>query len=117
MACFSRATNRQVDNRNHTIVQGLSILTHYAQLRPGSPEVEYNFGRAYHQLGTLLTDPGLAHLAIPHYRRVLEMAEKCEKPAQGFCMAREAAFNLALLYASAGSPHESQALYRRWLVV
>lgn len=107
-----------MDNRNHTIVQGLSILTHYAQLRLGTPEVEYNFGRAYHQLGTFsLPHPGLTHLAIPRYQRVLNMAETSTTPAHGFCMAREAAFNLALLYASAGSPHLAQALYRRWLVV
>ncbi|WFC97699.1 hypothetical protein MYAM1_000418 [Malassezia yamatoensis] len=81
VACFGRATNRQVDNRNHTIVQGLSILSHYAQLRPDSAEAEYNFARAYHQLG-------LAHLAIPRYERVLNMAQDNLQPSQGYSMAQ-----------------------------
>lgn len=54
VASLGRATNRQVDNRNHTIVQGLSMLKSYARLRgENEPEVEYNFGRAYHQMGAL----------------------------------------------------------------
>lgn len=57
VACLSRATNRQVDNRNHTIVQGIALLTQYAQLRSGTAEAEYNFGRAYQHLGSLFNLP------------------------------------------------------------
>lgn len=112
VACLSRATNRQVDNRNHTIVQGLAILQQYAALRPGSAEVEYNLGRAYQQVGLL-------HLAVPRYQRVLAMAEERTTASTdpGFHMTREAAYNLALVYASAGSPHVTEALFHRWLAV
>ncbi|WFD41783.1 hypothetical protein MPSI1_000419 [Malassezia psittaci] len=45
-----------------------------------SAEAEYNFARAYHQLG-------LAHLAIPRYERVLDMAQDNLRPSQGYSMA------------------------------
>ncbi|WFD05863.1 hypothetical protein MVES1_001197 [Malassezia vespertilionis] len=87
VACLSRATNRQVDNRNHTIIQGLGILAQYATLRGPGPEAE----------------------------NVLALAEKSLNQEHGFTMAREAAFNLAHIYASSGSPHLAHALYTQWL--
>ncbi|WFD30193.1 hypothetical protein MSPP1_001210 [Malassezia sp. CBS 17886] len=110
VACLSRATNRQVDNRNHTVVQGLSLLANYAALRGDCAEAEYNFGRAFHQLGLL-------HLAVPRYQRVLELAEKGASPGLGYAMTREAAYNLSLIYAGSGSPRLARTLYRRWLLV
>ncbi|KAL4400990.1 transcription factor TFIIIC complex protein [Malassezia pachydermatis] len=108
VATLSRATNRQVDNRNHTVVQGLALLTQYADLRGAGPEVDYNFARAFHQLGLL-------HLAVPRYQRVLSQADT---PCQtGFAMVREAAYNLSLIYVQAGSPHQAQHLYRTYLAV
>ena len=53
-ASLGRATNRQVDNRNHTVIQGMSMLANYAELRGQSLEVDYNFGRAYQHLGTYI---------------------------------------------------------------
>ena len=54
-------------------MQGLAFLTKYRDLRgedvDNADEVEYNFGRAFHQLG-LLT------LAAKHYTRVLEIVEQ-----------------------------------------
>ena len=108
VASLCRATNRQVDNRNHTIVQGLALLSQYAALRGPVSEVEYNFGRAFHQLG-------LVHLAVPRYRRVLELATA--DPGPGFDMSREAAYNLALIYTASESPELAAQLYDEWLVV
>ena len=114
-----------MDNRNHTIVQGISTLSRYAEIRGASSEVEYNFGRAFHQLGTLwrsleLADTdrvGLLHLAVPRYQRVLELAKDNKDAGRGFDMAREAAYNLGLIYPTSGSPHLARELYRTWLVV
>lgn len=110
VACLSRATNRQVDNRNHTIVQGLSILSNYAEIRGEGPEVDYNFGRAFQQLG-------LVHLAVPRYERVLSYAKENKIQSSGFSMTREAAFNLALIYTSSGATTLARDLYRTWLVI
>lgn len=75
----------------------MAFLTRYRALRQvdvneaESDEVEYNFGRAFHQLGqevpsvvpclvVVLTDGiGLHSLAVKHYERVLEIAEKKTK--------------------------------------
>ena len=73
----------------------MAFLTRYRALRQvdetESDEVEYNFGRAFQQLGeevpsagsrpvTVLTvGIGLHSLAAKHYERVLEIAEKKTK--------------------------------------
>lgn len=109
VASLGRSTNRQVDNRNHTIIQGMALFTHYAELRGDIPEVDYNFARAYHHLN-------LVHLAVPRYERVLERASS--KASKGtFDMAREAAFNLAMIFTQSGSPDLARHLYRTWLAV
>jgi general transcription factor 3C polypeptide 3 (transcription factor C subunit 4) len=71
-AFFGRCTNRQSDNRNYQIVQvrsllgvtqnkradreGLAFLTKYRKYSPkdqrSQEEVEYNYGRSFHGLGT-----------------------------------------------------------------
>ncbi|KAE8219270.1 hypothetical protein CF319_g7008 [Tilletia indica] len=126
---LTRALNRQVDNRHHAILQGFAYLSQYRKLRAAdSQEVEYNFGRAFHQIGLL-------QQAAHHYERVLALAhtESLQKDSsdahaehasrqqllhsKGFAMAREAAFNLSLIFVSGGSPSSARALYERWLVV
>jgi general transcription factor 3C polypeptide 3 (transcription factor C subunit 4) len=67
---------RQADNRHHLVIQAMAFMTKYRQhsrqdLR-GVSEVEYNFGRAFHQLGLLSQ-------ALVHYDRVFEIAEKLER--------------------------------------
>lgn len=52
ISSLSRSMNRQVDNRHHTVLQGMGLLSKYRSLRKSAhQEVEYNFGRAFHQLG------------------------------------------------------------------
>lgn len=109
VASLGRATNRQVDNRNHTIVQGMAMLAQYGELRGDTPEVDYNFGRAYHQLSLL-------HLAVPRYERVLARANDASCTL-GFDMIREAAYNLAMIYSQVGSTDMARQLYRTWLAV
>ncbi|KAG5653250.1 hypothetical protein H0H81_001507 [Sphagnurus paluster] len=55
IASIGRAMQRQSDNRHHLITQAMAFLSQYRKLRADEPqgmgEVEYNFGRAFHQLG------------------------------------------------------------------
>ncbi|KAG6897632.1 hypothetical protein C0992_012861 [Termitomyces sp. T32_za158] len=55
IASIGRAMQRQSDNRHHLITQAMAFLTQYRKLRGQNSqslgEVEYNFGRAFHQLG------------------------------------------------------------------
>jgi len=66
-------------------------------------EAEYNVGRAYHLLG-------LTHLAIEFYERVLG------KPGQER-LERDAAYNLANLYFTAGNVDEARRVTEEWLVI
>ncbi|EKM52010.1 uncharacterized protein PHACADRAFT_150922 [Phanerochaete carnosa HHB-10118-sp] len=112
IASMGRAMQRQADNRHHLIVQAMAFLSKYRDLRgddaPG--EVEYNFGRAFHHLGLL-------SLAAKHYQHVLEQAEKkTQSDPEADCgLAREAAYNLSLIYVTTGATPLAQDLYRRWL--
>ncbi|KAI1783533.1 TPR-like protein [Ganoderma leucocontextum] len=112
IASVGRAMQRQSDNRHHLITQGMAFLTKYRELRgetaEGLDEVEYNFGRVFQQLG-------LHSLATRHYERVLEAAEARSKVNEDVGLAREAAYNLSLIYVTTGAAPLAQALYRRWL--
>ncbi|RDX56401.1 TPR-like protein [Lentinus brumalis] len=113
IASIGRAMQRQSDNRHHLITQGMAFLTRYRELRGdaagGLDEVQYNFGRVFHQLG-------LHSLAVRHYERVLEAAEERTKTdPEDVGLAREAAYNLSLIYVTTGATPLAQALYRRWL--
>ncbi|SJX60370.1 related to transcription factor TFIIIC subunit [Sporisorium reilianum f. sp. reilianum] len=113
VAFFSRATNRQTDNRHHMILTATSFLQKYLQFRGADgggkhwAEMEFNRGRAMHHVG-------LVHLAEGHYRKVLEAEEVKGK---GWDMKREAAWNLALIYTTSGSAALAQGLYDRYLRV
>jgi general transcription factor 3C polypeptide 3 (transcription factor C subunit 4) len=80
---------RQSDNRHHLVIQvcsssitfasdlnsiqAMAFLSQYRKLRGEDNtemrEIEYNFGRVFHQLG-------LYSHAVKHYEHVLELAEK-----------------------------------------
>ncbi|KAK7046123.1 transcription factor TFIIIC subunit tfc4 [Paramarasmius palmivorus] len=109
IASIGRAMQRQSDNRHHLIAQGLAFLSQYRTLRKSDPkhlsEVEFNFGRAFQQLG-------LNSLAVKHYERVLRLTEEQQEAPN---LAREAAYNLSLIYITTGAAPLAQALYRRWL--
>ncbi|KAI0945905.1 hypothetical protein AcV7_010019 [Taiwanofungus camphoratus] len=113
IASFGRAMQRQSDNRHHLITQGIAFLSRYRALRSsdtdGMDEIEFNFGRAFQQLG-------LHSLAVRHYERVLVMAEnKLQTGDQYNGLAREAAYNLSLIFVTTGATPLAQNLYRRWL--
>ncbi|KZT05046.1 TPR-like protein [Laetiporus sulphureus 93-53] len=113
IASFGRAMQRQADNRNHLITQGMAFLSRYRAIRgvdsDGMDEVEYNFGRVFQQLG-------LHSLAVRHYERVLELAEnRTGVNDEDYGLAREAAYNLSLIYVTTGATPLAENLYRRWL--
>ncbi|KAI0333808.1 TPR-like protein [Cubamyces sp. BRFM 1775] len=113
IASIGRAMQRQSDNRHHLITQAMAFLTQYRNLRgdtgEGVDEVEYNFGRVFQQLG-------LHSLAVRHYQKVLDAAElRTKANEEDYGLAREAAYNLSLIYVSTGAAPLAQALYRRWL--
>ncbi|EGN99637.1 hypothetical protein SERLA73DRAFT_159861 [Serpula lacrymans var. lacrymans S7.3] len=109
IASIGRAMQRQSDNRHHLIAQGMAFLSQYRTLRKSCPdglaEVEFNFGRAFQQLG-------LHTHAVVHYERVLELAET-NHAEHG--LTKEAAYNLSLIYVTTGAIPLADALYRRWL--
>lgn len=118
VAFLSRATNRQTDNRHHMILTATTFLQKYLKCRSAAEkkeeeglhwaEIEYNRGRAMHHVG-------LVHLAERHYRAVLERGR--EEKGKGWDMKREAAWNLALIYTTSGSPGLVQGLYDQYLRV
>ncbi|KAG0701633.1 hypothetical protein DFH29DRAFT_806009 [Suillus ampliporus] len=114
IASLGRAMQRQSDNRHHMIAQGMAFLSQYRKIRKSSgdemlAEIDYNFGRAFHQLG-------LHTHAVSHYERVLEIAEK-RGGEQYASVTKEAAYNLSLIYVTTGAVPLAEALYRRWLSI
>ncbi|KAH9997918.1 TPR-like protein [Russula vinacea] len=112
---MGRAMQRQSDNRHHLMAQAMAFLTRYRALRQvdgtESDEVEYNFGRAFQQLG-------LHSLAVKHYERVLDIAEKKTRTnPEDVGLAREAAYNLSIIYVTTGASALAEDLYRRWLTL
>ncbi|KXN83202.1 Transcription factor tau subunit sfc4 [Leucoagaricus sp. SymC.cos] len=110
IASIGRAMQRQSDNRHHLITQALAFLTQYRKVRGTNPrglgEVEFNFGRTFHQLG-------LFSHAVKQYQKVIDMA----KAGQDSTFVREAAYNLSLIYVLTGATPLADALYRRWLSI
>ncbi|KDQ11782.1 hypothetical protein BOTBODRAFT_113883 [Botryobasidium botryosum FD-172 SS1] len=106
---LGRAMQRQSDNRHHMVAEAMAFLTRYRRLRLGTEpghmdEVEFNFGRAFHQLG-------LYSYAAKHYGQVLEIVSKRMDASPG----SKAAYNLSLIYVTTGATGLAQDLYRRWL--
>ncbi|KAJ3881396.1 hypothetical protein F5051DRAFT_397138 [Lentinula edodes] len=119
IASIGRAMQRQSDNRHYLIAQGMAFLSKYRTLRSVDParlsEVEYNFGRMFQQLG-------LHSHAVNHYERVLQLSGNQEKGNQTQTaigdrksLAKEAAYNLSLIYVLTGATPLAESLYRRWL--
>ncbi|KAK0189733.1 hypothetical protein F5146DRAFT_1103820 [Armillaria mellea] len=114
IASLGRAMQRQSDNRHHLIAQALAFLSRYRIIRganlQGESEVEYNFGRSFHQLS-------LYSHAAKHYERVLQLAEQRPPNSTEETFAKEAAYNLALIYVMTGATPLAAALYDRWLSI
>ncbi|CCA68156.1 hypothetical protein PIIN_02022 [Serendipita indica DSM 11827] len=115
VSILGRSQGRRADNRQQLIVQAAAYLEEYRKNKGldnlATQEVEYNFGRFFHQLN-------LGAFAAHHYNRVLDLAEEWQlthPDDPGF--GPEAAFNLSLLYVLSGAPALAKQLYERWLSI
>jgi general transcription factor 3C polypeptide 3 (transcription factor C subunit 4) len=78
------AFHKKCLDRHHAILQAMAYFDEYAhQYGITTNQVQYNLGRAFHQLG-------LVHLAIPHYERLLASTDTTYR--------HETAYNLHLIY-------------------
>ncbi|KAF9241287.1 hypothetical protein BU15DRAFT_60913 [Melanogaster broomeanus] len=73
VSSLGRAMQRQSDNRNHLIAQGMTFLSQYQTIRRQDrehvfPEIQFNFGRAFQQLGRFGVDVTRALPAPPLIR-------------------------------------------------
>ncbi len=89
---LNRSTQRKTLNTNFQILQGLTYLKEYAELKDMNDpyqkmEVLYNIGRAFHQLG-------LDNIAISFYENVL----KIEVDDKNYDLKIETAYNLYMIY-------------------
>jgi general transcription factor 3C polypeptide 3 (transcription factor C subunit 4) len=113
------ALKRQSENRHYLIMQGLSFLFVYYDLRHSSvclqekQEADFNVARAYHMLG-------LTHLAIPYYQECLELSQELyDSESKRFLddFGRDAAMALQGIWAQDGNTDMARAVTERWLIV
>ncbi|KAG5518178.1 hypothetical protein PMAC_003364 [Pneumocystis sp. 'macacae'] len=109
MAYLHRAMQRQSNNRQYQILQGMTFLFQYYELRKPMgvyehQEAEFNIARAFHQLG-------LSHFAVPYYERVISLTTSDFNEHIYFDLRRHAVYNLSLIYVASGN-----AAYARNLV-
>lgn len=50
-AYLMRSIQRQVDNRHHATAQAFACFSQYRKMRRNEAEANYNFGRAFQQIG------------------------------------------------------------------
>ena len=81
------------------LLDAFAFFEQYRAQRKMPHETDYNYGRAYQQLG-------LFHLAIPYYKKVLACTHRSNT------LQREAAFNLSLIYSRSGSPALASQILR-----
>lgn len=104
------AAQRTVDKHNNLILQGLSYLFTYQNLRKCDMETNYNLGRAYQMLC-------INNLAIEYYERALSCEPIAECPQHGTInLTKEIAYNLHLLYKD-NSPEMARKYILKYLVI
>ncbi|KAJ2783080.1 transcription factor TFIIIC subunit tfc4 [Coemansia javaensis] len=127
VAYLVHSARREAISPQAMVLRGLAFVQRYAELRcmhelraAGRPaqadvvvtqEIAYNLGRAFHFVG-------LPDLAIAYYRRVFELpvsladsAATASSPPPAYSdLKREAAYNLASIYATSGSVLRARAI-------
>ena len=112
LAYIHDALKRQVENRQHSILQGMTFVFRYYDARNQSQHIEerleahYNVARAYHMLG-------LVHLALPYYWKVLNEAREDVKED----LVIDAAYNMQTIYMMSGNPEMAQSITKEFLVI
>eukprot|EP00092_Neocalanus_flemingeri_P103950 GFUD01133072.1.p1 GENE.GFUD01133072.1~~GFUD01133072.1.p1 ORF type:complete len:926 (+),score=328.00 GFUD01133072.1:114-2891(+) len=101
--------------KHSLVVQACSFLNTYKSLRGDCQEVNYNIGRAMHQLSLLPA-------ALFYYKKGLEMGPsiKQEEGKDGhnmFDLSREIAFNMSLIYSSSGNMDLARMYTEKYITV
>ena len=119
MGYIHYALKRQAGNRHNILMQGLGFLLQYYDERRRSSsfseqqEAEYNVGHAYHLLG-------LAHLALPHYERCLDLSQAVQIECLNYQVedfAVDAAVNLQGIWAASENTIKARRVTEKWMVI
>lgn len=116
LAYVHHALKRQAENRQHSILQGISFIHAYYQNRKQSATVEerqeahFNVARCYHLLG-------LVQLAIPYYFRVFDELTDLDHTSRPENVILDTAYNLQSIYIIGGNLKLAQQIVDRWLQI
>ncbi|KAG9247843.1 hypothetical protein BJ878DRAFT_409261, partial [Calycina marina] len=112
--------NRRTNNQPGMLLQGTTFIFHYHALRTKSShrderqEAHYNVARVYDLLG-------MGCEALMYYHKVLDEAKAGEESDDGgekvMACARDAAYNLQVMYLNVGNEMLARAITERWLVL
>lgn len=116
LAYMHHALKRQAENRQHSVLQGLTFIHSYYMKRKLATSVEerqeahFNVARCYHLLG-------LVQLAIPYYWKVFsEVSNNC-LANQHENVILDTAYNLQSIYLLAGNNKLAQEIVKQWLEI
>ncbi|KAK6462208.1 RNA pol III initiation factor TFIIIC subunit [Scheffersomyces coipomensis] len=113
LAHVHRSMQRLTNNRHIQLLQGISFILEYRDLREKDStdyeiqEIEYNLGRLFHMLG-------LFSLAINHYNKVFKYHDTLEDT---YDLSVDAAYNLTLIYNINGNSLLVRDLTEKYLTV
>ncbi|KAK0125220.1 transcription factor TFIIIC subunit tfc4 [Cadophora gregata f. sp. sojae] len=116
LAYISDCLKRQTENRQYSVLQGTTFMLAYYETRKNSKHLEerqeahYNMARAYHMLG-------LPHLALPYYQKVLDEVSHGTPRSMREDIVVDTAYNLQLMYTTAGNLELARQITKRWLVI
>ncbi len=116
LAYIHHALKRQAENRQHSILQGITFMLRYYESRKEALHIEerqeahFNMARTYHLLG-------LVHLAVLYYLRVLDEVEGDVTSSTHEDLVIDAAYNLQTIYAVAGNLELAESISSKWLVI
>ena len=99
--------------KHSLVVQASSFLNTYKSLRGDCQEVNYNLGRAMHQLGLLPA-------ALFYYKKGLEQGPSIREEGSSdkiFDLSREIAFNMSLIYTSSGNTQLARYYSEKYISV
>jgi len=113
---FTHMACQKFSAKKHSlVVQACSFLNTYKSLRGDCQEVNYNIGRAMHQLSLLPA-------ALFYYKKGLELGPSIKQDEGGaghnmFDLSREIAFNMALIYSSSGNMDLARMYTEKYITV
>ncbi|CAD6499504.1 BgTH12-03616 [Blumeria graminis f. sp. triticale] len=116
LAYIHHALKRQAENRQHSIMQGISFMQAYYKNRKQAKTIEerqeahFNVARCYHLLG-------LVQLAIPYYMRVFDEISDQDYKSRDENITLDSAYNLQSIFIIAGNHKLAKDVANRWLIV